>query len=65
VNLASRVTDTARPGSVLVTEEVKDAAGEDDYRWSFAGERKLKGVKGPVKLFRARRAGSEDDGDSD
>jgi adenylate cyclase len=56
VNLASRVTDTARPGSVLVTEEVKDDAGEDDYRYSFAGERKLKGVSGPVKLFRARRA---------
>jgi adenylate cyclase len=63
VNLASRVTDTARPGSVLVTEEVKDAAGEDDYRWSFAGERKLKGVKGAVKLFRARRADSEDGAD--
>ena len=29
VNLASRVTSTARPGSVLVTEEVKDAAGEE------------------------------------
>ena len=55
VNLASRVTSTARPGSVLVTEEVKDAAGEDGYRYSFAGERKLKGVKEPQKLFRARR----------
>jgi adenylate cyclase len=61
VNLASRVTDVARPGSILTTEEVKDAAGEDDYRWSYAGERKLKGVKGPVKLFRARRADSDDD----
>jgi adenylate cyclase len=59
VNLASRVTSIARPGSVLVTEAVKDAAGEDDYRYSFAGERKLKGVNGLQKLFRARRR--EDD----
>ena len=55
VNLASRVTAIARPGSVLVTEEVKEAAGEDDYTWSFAGERRLKGVKEQQKLFRARR----------
>jgi len=60
VNLASRVTDTARPGSVLVTEEIKDAAGEEDYRYSFAGERKLKGVKDQQKLFRVRRVQGDD-----
>ena len=38
-----------------MTEEVKDAAGEDDYSYSFAGERRLKGVNDPQKLFRARR----------
>jgi adenylate cyclase len=54
VNLASRLTGAARPGSVLVDESVHEAA-EDGYRWSFAGERKLKGIKHPVKLFRARR----------
>lgn len=59
VNLASRVTSTARPGSVLVTEEVKDAAGEQRYRYSFAGERRLKGVRNAQKLFRARRAEAE------
>jgi adenylate cyclase len=52
VNLASRVTGIARPGSVLTTEEVRGAA-EDGFRWSFAGERRVKGV-GEVKLFRAR-----------
>jgi len=56
VNLASRITDAARPGSVLVAEEVKDAAGAEAFSYSFAGERKLKGVKEPRKLFRARRA---------
>jgi adenylate cyclase len=53
VNLASRVTDVARPGSVLATREVRDPLKED-YQWSFAGERRLKGI-GEVALFRARR----------
>jgi adenylate cyclase len=54
VNLASRITGVARPGSVLVAEAARDAAGRDDYSWSFAGARKLKGVDGEVKLFRVR-----------
>jgi adenylate cyclase len=54
VNLASRITDVARPGSVLVDEAAKEAAG-DAFHYSFAGERKLKGIKGAVKLYRARR----------
>ena len=60
VNLASRVSDVARPSSVLVTEEVRDRAG-DDYAWSFAGKRRLKGVHGELPLFRARPV-PEDDG---
>jgi adenylate cyclase len=59
VNLASRVTGVARPGSVLTTEEVREAAA-GGFRWSFAGERKVKGV-GEVKLFRARRGNDESD----
>ena len=54
VNLASRITAIACPGSVLVSEEVKEAAS-NGYRWSFAGERRLKGIDGRVKLFRVRR----------
>jgi adenylate cyclase len=54
VNLASRITGVARPGSVLVDAAAKDAVdGAFDY--SFAGERRLKGIDAPVKLFRARR----------
>jgi adenylate cyclase len=60
VNLASRVTDVARPGTVLVSESARDAiASADGFDWSFAGARYLKGVKGEVKLFRARAAGEE------
>jgi adenylate cyclase len=59
VNIASRITTIARPGSVLTTREVRDAGG-DGYRWSSAGARSLKGVDGPVRLYRVRRARSED-----
>jgi adenylate cyclase len=63
VNLASRVTGAARPGTVLVAESTYTAiteagAGADRFGWSFAGARRLKGVKSDVKLFRARRATS-------
>ena len=54
VNVASRVTSVARPGSVLVTGEVRDGL-DDVFQFSRAGKRKLKGVKSGVKLFRARR----------
>jgi adenylate cyclase len=66
VNLASRVTGVARPGSVLATQEVRDAAAED-FAWSFAGRFKLKGVPEPVPLHRARRRsepGSEPDAEA-
>lgn len=57
VNLASRVTGAARPGTVLVAESTREAIGEAErFTWSFAGPRRLKGIKGEVKLFRARRA---------
>ena len=55
VNLASRVTGVSRPGSVLTTKEVRDAAAHD-FAWSFAGRFKLKGVAEPLPLYRARRA---------
>jgi len=53
VNLASRITAMARPGSVVCDEATHDAL-EDEYRWSFAGARNLKGIDDEVKLFRAR-----------
>jgi adenylate cyclase len=59
VNVASRVTGVARPGSVLATEEVKDEA-EAAFAWSFAGKRRLKNVSGAPALFRARRLEGSD-----
>jgi adenylate cyclase len=55
VNLASRVTGVARPGSVLCTREIRDAA-RDAFHWSAAGRHKLKGVSGPTTLYRARHS---------
>jgi adenylate cyclase len=54
VNLASRITSIARPGSVLAEREVRESA-RDSYGWSYAGERRLRGIREPVPLFRARR----------
>jgi adenylate cyclase len=54
VNMASRITSIAYPTSALCSKSVRDAAG-DGFRWSFAGERHLKGIEGRVRLFRARR----------
>lgn len=57
VNLASRVTGTARPGSVLLAESAREAVGDDErFTWSFAGARHLKGISSDVKLFRVRRS---------
>lgn len=59
VNLASRVTGTARPGSVLCTEEVKDAA-PTRFRWSSAGRFHLKGIHESLTLYRAHVSDPED-----
>lgn len=53
VNLASRVTGIARPGSVLCTAEVRDAAPEE-FDWSSAGKHRLKGLGESLSLYRAR-----------
>jgi adenylate cyclase len=57
VNLASRVTSIARPGSVLVDTPTREATGESGFNYSFAGERRLKGIDTRQKLFRVRREG--------
>jgi adenylate cyclase len=59
VNLASRITGVARPGSVLIDAATKEAV-DGAFTYSFAGERSLKGIDSGVKLFRARRR--RDDG---
>ena len=56
VNISARIADYARPGEVLVSQEVVD--GSDDVRVDYAeiGPVDLKGVSGPVHLYKARPA---------
>ena len=53
VNLASRLTEFARRGSVVASKDVHDALREG-YQWSPAGRRRLKGVRGEVEVYRVR-----------
>ncbi|MEY8015168.1 adenylate/guanylate cyclase domain-containing protein [Mycobacterium servetii] len=59
VNVASRITGVARPGTVLVADSVWEGVADTGaFDGSFAGARRLKGVKSDVKLFRIRRGSS-------
>jgi adenylate cyclase len=55
VNLASRITEIAYPGSVLCSAEVRNVAS-NGHVWSYAGSRRLKGIQGEARLFRVRSA---------
>ncbi len=54
VNLASRITSIARPSSLLAERGLRESTGEA-YSFSFAGERRLRGIRQPVALYRTRR----------
>jgi adenylate cyclase len=64
VNLASRVTGIARPGSVVCTEPLKDATPDGAFSFSFIGARRLKGVPGSTALFRARKPSDGGNGEA-
>ncbi len=57
VNVAARIAEYARPGEVLVTQEVIDAAVGTDVAFRDIGPVELKGVRGAVRLFAASRTG--------
>jgi adenylate cyclase len=57
VNMASRIADYARPGEVLVSQEVVDASGGAAVVFREIGPVELKGVGGAVRLHAASRAG--------
>lgn len=60
VNLASRITEAARPDSVLADAAAVEAAG-DGFGFSRAGQHRFKGLRRPVGLFRVRRLGEKSD----
>ena len=59
VNVASRIGEYARPGEVLVSQEVVDAAGDaagaGEVTFREIGPVELKGVSGVVHLHQAMR----------
>jgi adenylate cyclase len=57
VNLASRLTDRARRGSVLAAEALHDTLADDpDLWWRPLGPKRLRGI-GEAQLFVLRRSG--------
>jgi adenylate cyclase len=57
VNIAARIAEYARPGEVLVTQEVVDAADLDGVGFTTIGPIELKGVAEPLDLRSVRRVG--------
>jgi adenylate cyclase len=55
VNLAARIAEYARPGEVLVSQEVVDAVDGVPVTFSEIGPVELKGVSGTLRLHTARR----------
>jgi adenylate cyclase len=56
VNVAARIAEYARPGEVLVSQQVVDAAGSTSASFSEVGPVELKGVSGALQLHVARRS---------
>ena len=56
VNLAARIAEYARPGEVLVSQEVVDAADEGPVTFTEIGPVELKGVPGTLRLHIAHRS---------
>ena len=57
VNIASRIAEYARPGEVLVSQEVVDASDLDGVGLTAIGPIELKGVSQPLSLHSVRRRG--------
>ena len=55
MNIAARIAEYARPGEVLVSQEVVDAADGTPVSFTEIGPVELKGVSGTLRLHTARR----------
>jgi adenylate cyclase len=56
VNIAARISSYARPGQVLVTDQVVTAAGDlQGVRYNPVGPVSLKGLTAPISLYAATR----------
>jgi adenylate cyclase len=55
VNLASRIADVARPGEVLASEAVVEATRDGTFEFERIRDAELKGLPGPIALYRVDR----------
>jgi adenylate cyclase len=56
VNIASRIAEYARPGEVLVSEDVVNAAHGTPVAFTEVGPIELRGVSGAIRVHTAKRA---------
>ena len=56
MNLAARLTERARPASLITDAAMRERAGDDGFIWSDAGFKRLKGMTEPTPVWRCRRA---------
>jgi adenylate cyclase len=61
VNIAARIADYARPGEVLVSQDVVDASGQAALTFREIGPVELKGVAGVLRLHAAHPVGPDPD----
>jgi class 3 adenylate cyclase/YHS domain-containing protein len=60
VNLAARVASAGAAGQFLITQDLRDAAGDiADADFAVLPPRRLKGIPDPIRLIEVRRRGPE------
>lgn len=60
VNIAARLQELAEPGSICVSAKLRDEVGRKvDFSFDELGERRLKNIAAPVRVYRLRPRGLE------
>jgi class 3 adenylate cyclase len=62
VNVAARLESLANPGGICISEAAQDAIGTKlPLRYEFLGEKKVKNIKRPIRLYRVIMSDGEAD----
>jgi class 3 adenylate cyclase len=55
VNTAARIEGIAKSGDVVFSETVYHAMNKNEIQYTYIGQKRLKGLKRPLKLFRVKK----------
>ena len=55
VNIAARIEGIAKSGDVVFSETVYHAMNKNEIQYTYIGQKRLKGLKRPLKLFRVKK----------